>query len=436
MTISGPTYLFGKEKRVSNFLDGRKYPAQWNYLLCWLVPLIVYAFNALFIYPCPYATYPYYNYLWDSLFHGRLDIDSPHLHDLSKFQGKYYLYWGPAPLIYVLPFYLLFGINTSDIAYNLLAAIANVVVFALVLEKMVAYFHIEASPISRLFLILNFCLASPNFFLSVRATIWYVAQIIATLYLLLSIYSCFRFLEKPQRNFWWLWSVFFMNCAWFSRIGYCFYMLILLFPLIVISRENQRFPWPKVLSGAIITCAFVVTALTYNYLRFGNPFESGLLYQIATESVQSNGPVHTVALSLSYIPQNFVEYFLKPFYFRFGTPHTTFTPWGNSAFSVYPSILFLLFWIGKGKSLAHPAKIFLLLTGLACLMEMFLLLCFDANGWMQFGSRYFLAIMIVALLFISFRAQKIPLWLNIVVLTYGYLVNQVGCLLYYRKILF
>jgi hypothetical protein len=421
---------------VHNFLDSKKHPGQRIYLLSWLVPLIIYGANAFFLYPCPYATYPYYNYLLESLFHGRLDIDSPRLHDLSEFHNKYYLYWGPAPLIYILPFYLLFGVNTSDIAYTLLAGIANVVLFAMILEKMVAYFNLPATPLARLFLVLNFCLASPNFFLSIRSTIWYSVQIIATLYLLISIHLCFRCIERSQSRGVWLWAVFFMNCAWFSRIGYCFYMLVLLFPAIVIAKQKERFGRLEIVGAALITGAFVALAMTYNYSRFENPFESGLIYQIATESWQPVGPVHKFALSLSYIGQNFVSYFLAPFYFNPATCHSTFTPWGNGAPSVYPSLLFLLFWIKKGKRLDPSAKLFVALTSSACLMELFLLLCFDANGWMQFGSRYFLSIMVVALLLTAFKAENIPLWLNLVVLVYGYLVNQTGSLLYYHKMHF
>src|SRR3990167_7770346 len=55
-----------------------------------------------------------------SWLHGRLDLVKlpTDITDLSIYQGKAYLYWPPLPTIFVLPFVLLFGINTSDVFYT------------------------------------------------------------------------------------------------------------------------------------------------------------------------------------------------------------------------------------------------------------------------------------------------------------------------------
>ena len=47
----------------------------------------------------------YYNYLLRAFSHGRADVTPPGTYDLSHYAGKWCLYWGPSPVLLILPFY-------------------------------------------------------------------------------------------------------------------------------------------------------------------------------------------------------------------------------------------------------------------------------------------------------------------------------------------
>ena len=72
------------------------------------------------------TTRNYYIYLLDAFFHGRVDVTPPATYDLSLFEGRWYLYWGPAPVLFVLPFYLLSHLQASDVVFTMMGGIINV----------------------------------------------------------------------------------------------------------------------------------------------------------------------------------------------------------------------------------------------------------------------------------------------------------------------
>ena len=70
----------------------------------------------------PFGVTPtaYFNYLADSFLHGQLHLRllPSSLHDLSFFDGRYYLYWPPMPAVVLMPFVAIFGVNFSDIFFH------------------------------------------------------------------------------------------------------------------------------------------------------------------------------------------------------------------------------------------------------------------------------------------------------------------------------
>src|ERR1700693_5286944 len=52
-----------------------------------------------------------YIYLLDAFVHGRVNVIPHSTFDLSLYQGRWYLYWGPAPVLLLWPFYLIWGTN-------------------------------------------------------------------------------------------------------------------------------------------------------------------------------------------------------------------------------------------------------------------------------------------------------------------------------------
>ena len=134
----------------------------------------------------------YYNYLISAFRHGNTDISPPGTYDLSLYAAKWYMYWGPTPVIFILPFYVFSHLQTSDVLYGFVAGLLNVIVFTGCANEATRHFNLTVSRVQKLFIVLNFAFISPNFYLSMGGTIWYVNQLIAILYLLLFYYFYLR----------------------------------------------------------------------------------------------------------------------------------------------------------------------------------------------------------------------------------------------------
>src|SRR5689334_21726649 len=139
-----------------------------------IVAIVYFSFSSSFVKSVLGSTSrDYYPYLIDSFLHGRTEILAPSGYDLSFFNHKKYLYYGPAPIFLVFPFYVLAGVHASDILFTLIGGISNVILFYFVMRECKKHFNISLSPLAELFLILSFGLASPNFFLSLTGAIWF-----------------------------------------------------------------------------------------------------------------------------------------------------------------------------------------------------------------------------------------------------------------------
>src|SRR6195256_492745 len=95
----------------------------------------------------------YYTYLLDAFFHGRTDVPLAGQLDLSLFENKWYLYWGPAPVLLILPFYLLSHLQASDVLYTAIGGTVNVALFYGVMQAFKKCFQISLSLMAEAFLV-------------------------------------------------------------------------------------------------------------------------------------------------------------------------------------------------------------------------------------------------------------------------------------------
>lgn len=370
----------------------------------------------------------YYPYILDSFLHGRVNIPHPpSSYDVSFFEGKWYLNWGPSPVLFVLPFYLIWGLGTSDVLFTLIAGIANVVLFFFVAREFAKYFKIKLSPVQLVFLILTFAFASANFYMSLAGRVWHAEQIIAVFYLLISYLFLFRYLNK--KNLWLLLlASFFFNLAWTSRYALIFSSLILLYPLVLHFRANRFLP---VLAAVFIPCIiFGSLILTYNYLKFQNPFDTGLKHHLGAGRFEEVLKNHTF-FSPSYVPYNAYYYFLHAPKLTSQPPYIKLDEEGNSMFLMYPALFLLLPLLRRKNILNQKIKYYLITVGLVTVCSMLLYLFYFTTGWTQVGLRYFFDIFPLLLLTIILSIRHIPIYLLSVVLLLGVLMHVVGIVMFY-----
>jgi len=380
------------------------------------------------------SNFPYYTDLVKSLLNGKLNVISPNHFEQSFFNGKWYLYWGPAPVLFILPFFLIFGSATSDILYTLAAGVLNIILFYFLTEEFVKHFKLRVALFDKFLVILSFAFASPNLSLSVVGQIWPTSQVISILYLIIFYLFYFKFLNNPKNIKYLLVGVLFLNLAWFSRLTLIinFISLIYLFVL-VFNKYREKFKL-VIFSTVAISTVFVTLFMGYNYLRFGNPLDSGLRY------VRGN-PRYEYAeknkiFSLSYVSHNINYYFLNHASFLLPAdgnkfPIVILNLEGNSAISVYPLLIFALL-LFQGKYLRDKKINKFLLAALAiCGVSIIMLMLYFSTGATQFGSRFFFDIIPLIFLLTLFVLKDIPKVFKYIVLFYGFIINFLGTIIFY-----
>ena len=120
---------------------------------------------------------------------------------------------------------------------------------------------------------------------------------------------------------------------------------------------------------------FVLLNFTYNFLRFGTPFD------VAYTMLETRNPFFTEGpFSLSYIPSHLYVLFVKTPVFMSESPYIVPSVWGMSILITTPAIIYSIFaGIRNRVSLACwlgivPVALLLFLKG--------------GTGWPQFGYRY------------------------------------------------
>jgi hypothetical protein len=317
----------------------------------------------------------YFNYLADSFLHGQLHLRllPATLHDLSFFNGNYYLYWPPMPAIVLLPFVAVFGVNFSDVFFNVAIASANVGVMAALLRAANEEQLIESDDVSRGLLVLFFAFGTVHMTLAPFGRIWFTAQLLGFLFVGLAYLAALRLKGS---------SAFFVTglliaCAMITRNHLLFTGL---WPAWHLLKKNWN-SRPRLYTsfGLALLPALILGLLFlwYNFERFGSPLELGIRYhqmsRIFVEDYQKYGAFH-----LHYLPTNFFYQ-----YVRYPLPYTVETVMGGSLFLLSPVFFFIV--PGIVSRFRTVDTWMLLFSILATSIPILLLM---GTGWVQFGPRY------------------------------------------------
>ncbi len=233
------------------------------------------------------------------------------LHDASFYQGKYYIYFGPAPVVtLLLPFSLVTG---SDLPVPYAVWLYSSFGYAALLGL---FFFLQRRhfPAAGLLTMTAALIALGGASLVVtllrRAHIWELSGASGFAFFSATLYCLGRALHSSSRaTAWATLGGLMLGLAVASRPTYLLCSVLFALPLVLrpgwIAGRNG-YTW-RALTGAAIPCTLIVAVLlAYNYARFGSPLEFGLRYQLT--SVIESESRH---FSLSYVPFNFHVYFLS-----------------------------------------------------------------------------------------------------------------------------
>jgi hypothetical protein len=359
----------------------------------------------------------YYIYLLDAFVHGRTYITPSSHSDLSLFHNNWYLYWGPFPVLLILPFYLVFHLQASDILYTVIGGTVNVALFYLVMQEFKKYFALPLSFTREVFLVLSFSLASPNFFLSTFGQIWATSQIFATIYLLLCYLFYFQFLNQ-DKDYQLILSVVFFNLAYLSRYSLVFSGVLFIYLVSHYKNLRRVLPMKIIWYLVLFTLAFISVEALYNYLRFHNILEMGVRFQVGNSRYNAIVKSNAI-LSFHYVLHNIYYYFLNI---------TGFDLEGNSVFLFYPALLLLPVLFCNRKYGDKKRLSFLAIAGITIGLSVLFLMLYFATGWTQLGNRYFFDILPLIFLLLAFILEYIPLTIQILLLLWGIGINFCGIL--------
>lgn len=235
------------------------------------------------------------------------------LHDASLYQGKYYIYFGPAPVVTLfLPFTVLTG-RDLPIPYGVLlfasgAYLALAATFLFVQRR-----HFPTASLCSIVIGL-FALGGASMLVAFlrRPHIWEIAGACGLFYFSLALYCLVRAIHSPRPIRWTAAGGLALGLAIAARPTWIvcsplFALPLLLHPPARLRTERDPYSFGALFAAAGTCTAVVLALFAYNYARFDNPLEFGQKYQLS--AVIEGEQRH---FSFTYPWWNFHTYFLTP----------------------------------------------------------------------------------------------------------------------------
>jgi hypothetical protein len=328
----------------------------------------------------------YFNYLADAFLYGQLKLRViPFItHDLTIFNDGYYLYWPPLPAVILMPVVAIFGVNFSDILFNIAVASLNTYFVALLLRRAAALEIINLSASQRGCLVIFFALGTVHLTLAPYGRVWSTSQLLGFLFLLLAYVTALTLRGKK--------AFVLTGIALAATVLTRTHMLFAgLWPAVYLACNCDRLASKRMfrnlglLAGPVaLGCALLGA---YNWLRFGSVLDNGLNYHLMAKDFADNFNRYGI-FSFYYVPTNFFyQYIAYPF------PLHSKTFQGGSLLLLSPVFLAAFWGIAKGQP---RWSIWMLVVSIITVQIPILMLM--GTGWVQFGPRYTLDFLLPLLL--------------------------------------
>lgn len=324
-------------------------------------------------------------------------------------EGKYTFVNPPLPAVLLVPAVAFFGTNfPQQILAHTLGAGAGALAFSLSLS-------ITKKKSKAIWVFLSLSFGSIFWFLSSVGSAWYLGQVTAVFFILLSMY--FSFIKKPNM----LIAAAAYSLACLSRTQ--LFLAAPFFLLLIHNKTNNKLSGITLQAVALVMLAALVLGL-YNFLRFNNFIETGyhLIPGILDEPWFQKGIFHP-----SYVLNHLKILFtglpvLKPDF-----PYIFPTWWGLAIWFTSPVFIYTLF-----NSLKSTIARLSWLSIVAIALVNF---SFGSTGFSQFGYRYAVDFypFLVLLLCLHLKEHKLTklhwglLFLSILVNAWGVVgINKMG----------
>jgi len=366
----------------------------------------------------------YFNHLADAFLHGQLYLaQPPNNHDLTEYQGHWYVPFPPLPALLMLPWVALAGLPTvQTVLFCAIFGALNVTFVYALLQALSQRGWTKLSVTDNLWLTGLFGLGSVHWYMATLGSVWFVAQICTVTFVVLAV-----------------WSTVANGSPWLAGLA---------LGLAMVGRPNVALTWPLLLgiaalqgrakegqiawsglvkwaiASAIPMLLAVAGLLLYNNARFGNPLDFGYLSENVADRLKEPLRIYG-QFNLHYAAKNFWSMWLAGPQWDAKLNFWKPDPEGMSLFMTTPALLYL----GRARR-ASP----LTLGGwLAFILLMIPLLLYYNTGWYQFGYRFSLDFMVPVIVLLAVAAgERVTGSMRTLILV-GVLVNLYGLLWWHLR---
>lgn len=252
----------------------------------------------------------------------------PVLWDATLYNGKYYLYWGPAPALLITPVKLFYKEDISDKFLALLFLIGSLAFLNLIILDLWRRYFSHLPRWVNLSAVAFAGLVNPMPYIMVEGRIYEAAIVAAQFFLMGGFYFLLPALDKPTKPRLVLAGTFFAlaigsRTTVLPAIG----LLSILFLIWAIQTQRPRLT-PILLSFAIPLLVGGLMYGWYNLARFDSFTEFGYRYQLTSYNLYDKiGETFAV----EYLPPNLYKTLLNPLEVRDTFPHLFPTRWAGPA---------------------------------------------------------------------------------------------------------
>jgi hypothetical protein len=358
----------------------------------------------------------YWDQLAVSFLHGKLYLENPtYFHDLTKFQGHWYVPSPPLPAFVLIPFVLVSGPEINVVRISVFFGALNALVLFFVLEQTARLGWIRLGQTGRLWVVALFAFGTPYLYNVTNAQMWFFSRTLTVGFVALAALAALR--SWPA----WIAGAF-LAAAVCSRPD-----VAVLWPFLVAiyaqkiwcraPRERLRPLFSVAVQSTLPILLAVAGLLYYNFARFGDWLDFGYVTINGAASIVKDAQMYGI-FNPVFIPRNLDVMFLKSPEIRSTPPFFFLSRDGMSIFLTTPALLYLF----------RKQKLDLWKIGaiVSILINLSLLAMYHNTGSFQFGYNYLLDFIIPLLLILAAGlGEKTPRLFAVLVVLSG-IINLLG----------
>lgn len=380
----------------------------------------------------PRWTLDHLNPLAQSMRQFRFDIPDPPLtYDLINFKGKWYAPWGPLSAFMLAFIQLIKGRYVPTIYLSLFSSSVNAVIVFFLLARVRKEFLPKMKIYDLFVFFIFFLFGTTLVYVGTIGSSWHVDQMATSMFATLGIY----FVVKKKRSY--IDYLYSASSFALTLIGRPTYSMLLFLPGLLYLFDSKLFnsDWNgKILvikKGSILFGIPVFIGIlfffSYNYLRFGNVLEYGFRYIHEAPYLEARRYAYG-AFSISHLWYNLRYMLFEIPKISFDNPRILeFNLKGNSIFFLSPPFLAIFLaspFLKRKKSIGiDPLTASIWITAIVTMIPSLLVY---STGWMQFGFRYSLDIVVLLLLLTVFGMKGKANSLFVIGTVFSIWIHSVG----------